>query len=91
MLQQSIDPRVPRGQISFLLGRIHVGTPYREVRDDIDSRARKVNLPEEVRRGAIRYAMATHYDNRTLYREVTSGRFSGPETLVNQLDKLVSS
>lgn len=75
------DPRrfVPVGLIRYHVGNLHVGTPYREIRDDIDARARRNGWEDISRRYAIKVALQAHAENRGLYRAVMTGRFGGGE------------
>lgn len=61
------------GAIHWIVDRYHVGTPYREIRDDIARRI-KSDVPALERRHLIRDAMRAHYRNRLLYARVMDGR-----------------
>jgi hypothetical protein len=67
------DKLVPKGQIDFLVGRIHVGTPDSEVEADIRERSEKAKMSEPQIRANIKYALARHRANRGMYVAVMSG------------------
>jgi len=72
------DARVPRAAISWLMGRVHVGTPDSEIEANIRRRIAKSDsaglyTPALVRQ-SIAYALACHRRNGDLYKRVMSGR-----------------
>jgi len=64
--------KVPTGQISWLLGRVHVGESGLSVARDIWRRS--ATWPRSARRAAVRYAIRQHEQNRALYRAIVTGR-----------------
>jgi hypothetical protein len=73
--EKTVPAFVPRGSISWLMGRVHVGTPDAEVEADIRGRlAGNPACTEEMLVKCIEYAIACHRENQGLYRAVVSGR-----------------
>lgn len=64
---------VPRSQIDFLVGKLHVGTPDEEVAADIRKRAESAGWPKPVVTLAVNYAVKRHQANRGTYSDVMSG------------------
>lgn len=64
--------RVPRAQVDYILGRVHVGTSYLDVARLMWRRS--VGWPVDVRRACVRYAFKVHRRNRDLYAFVMRGR-----------------
>lgn len=73
------------GNIRFLLSRIHVGTPIREILKDIRERlkAQAHHLGpatyRQRRRHAYACAITYHKENRAAYNDVMNGTLSNPE------------
>jgi hypothetical protein len=67
---------VPKGEIDWIVGNMHVGTPDEEVADDIARRCAKVGVPKAVATACVRHALKTHQRNRDLYSDVMMGRTS---------------
>ena len=71
------DARVPRGDVSWLMGRVHDGTPDEEIAADI--RARTASQPgytPALIEETVAYALVCHLQNQDLYRAVVTGRLS---------------
>jgi hypothetical protein len=66
------DARVPRVDLCWLMGRVHVGTPDETVAEDI--RQRTKGFPPTVVRQSIAYALECHRRNQCLYTHVMRGR-----------------
>lgn len=64
---------IPKGQIRWLVGQMHVSTTEEEIREDILSRS--VKWPQEAREEAVKYALKCHRENQGLYHAVMTGRF----------------
>ena len=66
---------IPQGQIEWLVGNMHVGTPRRDVVKDFARRFRRARLEHgkrfdrAFRKACYRHALAAHEDNRSLVRE----------------------
>ena len=60
------DARVPRGDIHWLMGRVHVGTPDTEVAADIRKRCTAPGYTSSIVRQSIAYALECHKRNRAL-------------------------
>lgn len=68
------DERIPRGALSWLVGRLHVGTCDDEIAADIRQRADgRPEWTADLVAQAVEYALACHRDNQGLYRAVMSG------------------
>ena len=68
------DARIPRGQISFLINKLHVSTPDIKIENDIRERIAHTEIPDwtpSLTKQSIRYAIAVHRANQNLYRRVT--------------------
>lgn len=63
-----------KNQTSWIVGRIHVGTPDEEVEADIRRRAKKINLSASDTGKLVRHALNAHHKNIKLYNDVMSGR-----------------
>ena len=64
----------PRGDIHWLMGRVHIGTPDIEVKADIRSRCTDPAYTPELIQEAVDYALLCHAENQGLYRYVMSGQ-----------------
>jgi hypothetical protein len=62
---------VPRNDIRWLMGRVHVATPDAQVADDIRMRCIGPGYSAAVIRQSIAYALECHKRNRALYAFVT--------------------
>lgn len=69
---QRFDARVPRRDITWLVGRFHVSKPDSEIESWIRSRAPK-DCPETLVRHCVRYAIAVHTYNREIFNFVQRG------------------
>ena len=67
------DARVPRGDIHWLIGRVHVGTPEDEIAADIAKRCTAPGYTPSLIRQSVAYALECHRRNRELYRHVMRG------------------
>jgi hypothetical protein len=69
-------PRVPYQGIEFLVGRFHVGTDPHEIASHISKRIQRhsPDVTDSELAEVVRYALAVHKANRSLYRAVTAGR-----------------
>jgi hypothetical protein len=72
----SAASKVPKSQIDFIVGNIHVGTPDEEVADNIRRRCEKNGFPAAVMKACVVYALKAHKRNRDLYNDVMMGRTS---------------
>jgi hypothetical protein len=59
-----MSPETPRGEITYLMGRTHIGTPDKEIVRDIWKRTTK--WPLKNRKEATRYALQMMDDNRRI-------------------------
>lgn len=74
--KKPIPDYVPQGQIDWLMGRIHCGTPDAEVEADIRKRlASNPKATPEMVQACVDYALAVHHDDQDLYHSVTTGKF----------------
>jgi hypothetical protein len=73
--------KIPKGQIDFIVNKYHVGTPAKEIEDDIRKRATKSKTPwpSSMLNKAVEYAMKQHVKNQDLYGKVMSGDLSSPK------------
>lgn len=70
VLEKRIDPRIPTGDIDWLVQRLHVGTPDDEVSEEIVKRLSKPSDGDrEILAQACAYALACHRANQGLVRE----------------------
>lgn len=70
------EVEIPKGQIEWLVNKIHVGTPDEEVAADFEKRMNK-NMPEldeKTKKAVIAYALKVHKRNQDEYHKVMSGR-----------------
>jgi len=71
------DERVPRSAISWLMGRVHVGTSDAEIEADIRKRIAEGPqaklYTESLIKQSVAYALECHKRNRGLYRDVVNG------------------
>ncbi len=67
------DARVPRGDINWLMGRVHVGTDETEIAADIRKRCTAPGYTPAIVRQSIAYALECHKRNRDLYSRVMRG------------------
>jgi hypothetical protein len=66
-----VDPKkVNAAAIRWLVGRMHVCTPYLDVARDIYRRCRAVHWDRPARKEALRIALEAHKANRDLVREL---------------------
>lgn len=65
---------VPKAQLRFLLGRVHVATPDRDVVRDLYRRFRRHPNTKAWRKRCYRFALKCHHANLSLYRHVMKGR-----------------
>jgi len=72
----SAASQVPKGEIDFIVGRYHVGTPVEEVAENIRVRCQKAGVPAPVAKACVAYAQKAHLRNRDLYEDVMLGRTS---------------
>lgn len=77
--RRRISPKVPRGEIRWLLARVHIGTPDDEVCSMIRERTAKGNpaagWTDAIRRQCEDYALSCHRENQKFARKVYSGQF----------------
>lgn len=73
--EKTVPTYVPKGSIHWLMGRIHVGTSDAEIESDIRTRLSKnQNCTEDMMVECVKYAIACHRENQSLYHAVVSGR-----------------
>lgn len=66
---------VPRGAISWHIGRLHVSTSDEEITKDITERIKANNptvTPRQIQ-ACVNYALKHHHENQGLYKDVMSG------------------
>jgi hypothetical protein len=64
---------IPKGQISWLVGRMHVSTSDNAVRADIRKRCTAPMWTEEKIVEAELYALSVFHEDQDLYRDVVNG------------------
>lgn len=67
------DARVPRSDIAWLVGRLHVSESNESIAADIRSRCTAPGYTESIIRQSIAYALICHARNRGLYQRVMRG------------------
>jgi hypothetical protein len=67
------DARVPRVDIHWLIGRVHVGTSDDEVAADVRKRCTAPGYTPAIVRQSVAYALECHRRNRALYSRVMGG------------------
>lgn len=67
-------PEVPRGQIEWLVARLHVSTPDRTIEANMRRRCRKLAATPEVIQEIVDFAILAHAANRDLFAHVMGGR-----------------
>ena len=67
----SVASQVPKKQIEWIMGNVHVGTSDAEVTADWKKRCAK--LPAALAKACTAYALKVHHKNQDLYRDVMSG------------------
>jgi hypothetical protein len=65
---------IPKVQIEYIVGNIHVGEPDEVVRKNIEDRARKAGATDKLVKACGDYAVKVHQRNRNLYNDVMGGR-----------------
>jgi hypothetical protein len=73
------DDKLPRYDLKWFMGRVHVGTPDSEVEADI--RRRCAAWPPRMIGQAVAYALECHKANQGLYRYVMGGSYRRYEVL----------
>lgn len=68
------DARVPRGDIHWLIGRLHVSATEEEIAADITRRCSAPGYTPSIIRQSVAYALECHKRNRALYSRVMGGR-----------------
>lgn len=69
------DKRVPRYDVNWLMGRVHVSLSDTQVEADIRRRCRNVDgMTEALIKATVRYALIVHHRNQDLYHRVMTGR-----------------
>jgi hypothetical protein len=68
---------IPKGQIRWLVGKLHVSTTDEQVIEDFTNRCDK--SPDKItasqKKRIIEYALKEHHANQSLFNSVMSGRF----------------
>lgn len=64
------DIRTPRGDIRWLMGRVHVSASIEEITAMITERANGPNFTPAIIRQCVAYALECHQQNRALYSRV---------------------
>jgi hypothetical protein len=62
------DARVPRADISWLMGRVHVGTTAAEIEADIRKRCNAPGYTASLIKQSVAYALECHRRNGDLFR-----------------------
>ncbi len=65
-----IDSTVPRHDVSWYMGRVHVGTSDEAVKADIVERCKGPGYTAGIVRQTVAYALWCHRKNQGLYRSV---------------------
>ena len=74
--EKTVPDYVPKASIHWIMGNTHVGTSDAEVESDIRRRLSKLQAcSEEMKIECVKYAIACHRENQSLYRAVMTGRF----------------
>lgn len=69
------DRRVPRGNLRWLINKLHVSTSDEAIEADIRRRCQEnPDFTAALILASVRYALAVHHSNQDLYHRVTSGR-----------------
>lgn len=69
------DRRVPRGNLQWLINRLHVSTTDAAIRADIVRRCKEnPDFTVPLINASVRYALIVHHRNQDLYHRVTTGR-----------------
>jgi hypothetical protein len=70
VLEKTVDPRIPTGQIEWLVQRLHVGTPDDEIVKEISDRlSGPCDGDLDILAQASAFALACHRANQELVRE----------------------
>jgi len=69
----SAASQVPKGQIDFIVGNLHVSTPVEEVSNNVRRRCEKAGFPASVTKACVAYAQKAHKRNLDLYQDVMMG------------------
>lgn len=69
----SVASQVPKKQIEWIMGNVHVGTPDAEVVADWQKRCARAKLAPALAKACIAYALKIHRKNQDLYNAVMSG------------------
>jgi hypothetical protein len=67
------DARVPRADINWLMGRVHVSATEDEIAADITRRCNAPGYTPALIRQSVKYALECHKRNRDLYNHVVRG------------------
>lgn len=67
------DERVPRGDINWLMGRVHVSATEAEIEADIRKRCNAPGFTPGLVNQSVAYALECHKRNRALYARVMGG------------------
>jgi len=77
--EKTVPSYVPKGDIHWLMGRVHVGTPDAEIEQEIRRRLEAMIRAGKANEGmvaeCVKYAIACHRENQGLYNAVVTGRF----------------
>jgi hypothetical protein len=68
-----IDPKVPRGDVSWLSGKWHVSMTDAEIEADIRKRCNAPGYTPSIINQTVAYAIWCHRKNQKLYRYVARG------------------
>lgn len=69
----SVASQVPKKQIEWIMGNVHVGTSDAEVTADWQKRCARAKVTPALAKAIIAYALKVHHKNQDLYRDVMSG------------------
>lgn len=66
-------PKWSKGQVSWLVNRLHCSTTEAEIREHFAPRMTGEGWTERDREQVIAYAIKAHEDNRQMFRRVSQG------------------
>ena len=69
----SVASQVPKQQIEWIMGNVHVLTPDEEVVGDWKKRCARAKVSPALEKAIIAYALKVHHKNRDLFTDVMSG------------------
>lgn len=73
---RSWDRKVPRGDVGYLVDRMHVTDDIEPVLRDIERRMTHPAFTPRIRRQTLQYARARHEANRATFMHVARGTYA---------------